>query len=145
MNGQAQGVLPDPKTAYDTLFQGVHTRAFFGRLAQHGFQPTSEKQAQEYLDLAGKLRLVDQDPRIKAAADANDPIAEANAALSNVLARHGLDAGVKQAAAQEADIARRNIAAQLAKDPSIYNSALSLKAAEASQVAAQLGIGQAQA
>jgi len=143
VNGQAQaGALPDPKTAYDTLFQNVHARAFFGRLAQHGFTPASEKQAQEYLDLAGKLRVVEQDPRVKAANDANDPIAEANAALSNVMARHGLDGGIKAAAANDAQVARRQAAIQLAQDPSIYNSALSLKAAEASQLAAQIGYGQ---
>lgn len=135
--GQPQ--LPNVKTAYDTLFSQIQARAFFGRLGQLGYSPTSEKQAQEYLNLAGKLRVIEQDPQVKAANDANDPIAQASAALDTAMARFGLDTGVKTAAAQEADVSRRNIAAQLAADPSLYASVLSLKSAEASQLAAQIG------
>lgn len=142
MPQQQAPALPDPKTAYDHLFSNIHARAFYSRLAQHGLAPANEKQAQEYLELAGKLRAIEADPRVKAAEAQNDPIAEVNRALDGAMERHGLGS-VKAAKAQEADVARRNVAVKLAADAGIYNSVLSLKAAEASQIAAQLGLGQA--
>jgi hypothetical protein len=57
-----------------------------------------------------------------------------------VLQREGLDNGIKQAAAQEHDTSVLSAVEQLAQDPDIYNSVLSIKAAEAEQLAAQLGI-----
>lgn len=132
-------VLPDPKTAYDHVFGNVFTTAFFNKLARHGRVPTSEKQAQEYLLLAGNLEAIEADPRVKAANDANDPIAEANAALAGAAQKHGLGT-FKTAATQAADSSRRQAAIQMASDPGIYSSMLSLKAAEAAEVGRRFGI-----
>jgi hypothetical protein len=64
--------------------------------------------------------------------------AAANATLDQALAAHGLDSGIKRAQANDQQIALGNVAAQLAQDPEIYNAVLSIKSAEASQIAEQL-------
>ena len=51
--------LPDVGEAYNNLFEGVHANVFFGKLANHGIQPQNEKEAADLLELAGKLRGVD--------------------------------------------------------------------------------------
>ena len=130
--------LPSPEQAYNHLFTNVHARAFFGKLASLGFQPRSEKEAADMLELAGKLRMVEQQTK-QASATAN-PYAQASNGLDQVLAQAGLDGGIKQASSQERDVAINQVAAQVMEDPDIYNSVLSLKAAEAEQVATQLGL-----
>lgn len=135
---QQQQPLPDPKVAYDTLYRDVYASSFFGRLAQHGVTPATEKQAEHFLGLAGKLRAYAEDDRTKQAADAADPVAEAESALDSVLARNGFGRLTK--AAQEADVARHNAAVRLANDANVYNAVLTLKAAQAQEVAERLGL-----
>ena len=62
--------LPDVQTAYNTLFDGVHQQVFFNKLASYGFVPQNEKEAAEMLELAGKLRYVEQEEE-KVAADSS--------------------------------------------------------------------------
>ena len=134
--------LPTPEQAYAHLFDNVHARVFFGKLASFGIQPQSEKQASELLELAGKLKAAEQDPTVKAAAERNSPFAQASSDLDRQLGRMGVG---KAAAAEQADIALNQAAAQLAQDPATYNAVLSLKAAEATQIAKQMGINTGQA
>ena len=126
--------LPEPQAAMDTIFQRVHSQVFFGKLAQAGIPVNSEKDASDLLELAGKLRAVA--PQIKQAQVGT--YAAANATLDQALAAHGLDSGIKRAQANDQQIALGNVAAQLAQDPEIYNAVLSIKSAEASQIAEQL-------
>ncbi|HUU98851.1 MAG TPA: hypothetical protein VM487_24225 [Phycisphaerae bacterium] len=49
----------DPQAAHETVVD-LHKRAFFGRLAQHGFKPENEKEAAALLDLG--LDLFIQNP-----------------------------------------------------------------------------------
>ena len=136
MSGQAtQGVLPNPEAAYDHLFNNVHAQVFFGRLAQRGYAPQNEKQAQDLLGLAGRLREVAQAE--KTANDASSPFAGAVAALDQYLGVN-TSGHVKQAQAQQRDLAIKQAAAELAEDAGVYNSVLSLKAYEASVLAQQL-------
>ena len=127
--------LPDVQTAYNTLFDGVHQQVFFNKLASYGFVPQNEKEAAEMLELAGKLRYVEQEEE-KVAADSSR-VSQANVALDNVL---GIPRAQeeKQAAASDELAAINQAAAQLAQEPEFYNSVLALKAAEAASYADQL-------
>lgn len=123
--------LPDPQTAYQTLFNDVHARVFFAKLASFGYVPESEQQAQQMLTTAGKLRAAEQQEKL--AADGQDPFAMADHYLTQAL---GLEPHTKAAAAQaETDVVLR-AANGLMQDPALYNAVLSLKAAEASQLEA---------
>ena len=137
MSIQQPAALPDPQTAFNNLMSGVHGRVFFGKLASYGIVPQSEKQAAAMLELGGKLRVASQHEQVKQAEDANDPILMANAALDRVMSQHGLDGQFKQAAANDEAHAIRQAAANLAGDPTIYNSVLALKAAEAQMLQSQ--------
>lgn len=123
--------LPNPVDAYNQLFDGVHAQVFFGKLANYGVQPTTEKEAMDLLTLAGQLRHVDSAE--KRAAD-QSRFQGAVASLQSVYGQS--DAG-KQNQAYLADQAIKQAAEDLMNDPSIYNSVLSLKAAEAAALAGQ--------
>lgn len=125
--------LPEPQAAMDTLFQRVHSQVFFGKLAQAGIPVNTEKDAADLLELAGKLRSIPQTKSAQAGIYAG-----ASQALDHVMAANGLDGNLKQAQARDQHFALGNAAAQLAQDPEIYNAVLSLKAAEAQQIAQQL-------
>lgn len=144
-NQAPAATLPSPEVAYQTLFDGVHQRAFFGKMAQlrPEYLPQNEKQASDLLELAGKLRLVDQEAVVKEAEESLDPFAAANAALDQTMAHYGFGA-VKAAAAQEESVAIKSAAADLMNDPDIYNSVLALKANEAETYLAQLQAQQQQ-
>lgn len=134
--------LPSPEDAYAHLFDQVHAQVFFTKVAQAGYAPRTEKEAADLLELAGKLRLVQEDPAVKQASDASSPYAVASSALDRLLGQNGMDGSTKQAAAQEQEVALNQAVGMLAQDPNIYNSVLSLKAAEAQSIAQQLGAGQ---
>ena len=53
--------LPEVGEAYNNLFEGVHANVFFGKLANNGIQPQNEKEAADLLELAGRLRGVDDE------------------------------------------------------------------------------------
>jgi hypothetical protein len=125
-----QQALPSSDAAYQHLFDNVHAQVFFGKLASRGYTPQNEKQAQDLLTLAGRLRAVVTE---KAAAD--NPFASAVTALDAYLGETGMDGQLKVAKAQEAAQSIKEAAAQLANDPAIYNSVLALKAQEATMVA----------
>lgn len=129
--------LPDAETAYNTLFNGIHARVFFSKLASLGHEVKNEKQAQALLELAGKLRVVEQESGYKAAEELNDPYVAANHYIDEALGQHGLDASIKKARAAEEAGSIRQVAQQLSQDPGFYNSVLSLKAAEAAALQAQ--------
>lgn len=137
MSGQTKQsqALPDAKVAYDHLFDNVHTRVFFGKLAKRGYEPRNEKQAEELLLLAGRLRGVEEAEK---AAEDQSPFGVALAALDDALGQNGMDGHLKRAQAQDQQLAIKQAAASLAADPMIYNSILSLKAAEAAAIANQL-------
>ena len=123
-NTQSQPTLPDPETAYNHLFSQVHANVFFNKLASHGYAPRNEKEAEELLTLAGKLRDAEH---TKAAQDnSQSPYALANSALDNVLG------------SPARTVSHQKVAQELMQDPSIYDSVLSLKVAEAEQFAQQL-------
>jgi hypothetical protein len=136
--------LPDTQTAYDNLFLGVRQEVFFQKCASNGYVPRTAEEAQWMMDTALQLRDAEADPQFKQASDQSSPYYQANQYLRQVLGRYGV--GTKQAAAQahaEEALFQRN-AAQLAADPTFYNSVLSLKAAEAQQLKASYDQWQAQ-
>lgn len=123
--------LPNPVDAYNHLFDNVHAQVFFGKLANYGVQPTTEKEAADLLTLAGQLRHVDSSE--KRAAD-QSRFGGAVSALNSVVGN--TPAGRQQQAAF-ADQAIKQAAEELMSDASVYNSVLSLKAAEAAALAGQ--------
>lgn len=125
----AENALPDPTAAYNHLFGDVHARVFFGKLASYGIQPTTEKEAEDLLQIAGQLRTADSPT--KQAADSSR-FGSAVSALTNVLAPAPTTAHQQRAIA---DHTIKQAAAELMQDPSIYNSVLSLKAHEAALLA----------
>jgi hypothetical protein len=136
---QAASTLPDPQTAYNNLFAGIHQRVFFQKCAAAGYQPNDQRQAQWMLETAGKLRTVAQaQGQQKQSVDENDPYYNANRALDGVLAQYGLDGGVRQQQAQEEALAIKQAASEWAGDPTFYNSVLALKSAEAAQIQAEI-------
>ena len=120
--------------AYQTLFDGVHARVFFGNLASRGYEPQSEKEAQDLLELAGRLRHVDENEK---AGEDGGAFANALYDLDGVLSDNGMDGHVKSAKAQEVELSIKQAAAEAATDPSIYNAVLALKAHEAAIQAGQ--------
>jgi uncharacterized lipoprotein YajG len=123
--------LPAPEQAFGHLFDSVHQEVFVNKLAAAGMMPKSAEELQGYYELAGKLRAANEHPAVKQAAAQESKVAELNASLDSVLADMGVDSGVKEAAEQEADLSYQQAAAYLAQDPSIYNSVLSVKLAQA--------------
>lgn len=142
-NGQAApqkqaNALPEPQQAYDHLFRNVHANVFFTKLASRGYYPQNEKEASDLLELAGKLRVANQNPRVKQASAPRSSFAGASADLDRLLGNMGVD--TTKHAAQEEEASIKAAAAQLLNDPAIYNSVLSLKAAEADQIAAAMNL-----
>lgn len=135
---QNANLLPDPQAAYDHLFQNVHSRVFFQKLAAAGYTYETPQQAATILELAGQLRLANQEQAVKVAAASNDPYAAALSHLNGVLHDHGFNS-VKQAAANDEAWAVKSAAAQLMEDPDMYNSVLALKQAQADFAAANGG------
>jgi len=130
------GTLPDPDSAYAHLFDTVHSNVFFGRLASIGIGPTNEKEAQDLLMLAGRLREADEQEKVAGDSRFGAPLE----ALDSVLGGPGGIA--KQAADADEALMIKQAAAELAGDPTIYNCVLSLKAQEAAIIADQMGGGQ---
>ena len=120
--------LPELETAYNNLFEGVHANVFFGKLASHGIAPQNEKEAADLLELAGRLRGVDNEEKEAGDSRFANPVG----ALNEVL---GETPQGKQAQAQEEAPAYKQAAAALAQEPVFYNSVLALKANEAAILA----------
>lgn len=133
---QNQVALPDTQTAVSNLFDGLYPDVFFQKLASLGIElfgtpAQRQKQAQDLVDMALWLRNAEEQHQVKVAEES--PYAGYKAALAQSLGVHGLDAGIKQSAAQEQDLAIRQIAACLAGNPDLYNSVLAVKAAQMEQ------------
>ena len=120
--------LPELETAYNNLFEGVHANVFFGKLANHGIDPQNEKEAADLLELAGRLRDVDNEEKEAGDSRFANPVG----ALSEVL---GETPQGKQAQVHEEAQAYKQAAAALAQEPVFYNSVLALKANEAAILA----------
>jgi len=138
---EAAAALPSPQEAYQTLFDGVHQRVYFHKLAslRPEYMPRTPQQAEYLLKIAGDLRMAVTEDVVKQAAAASDPFAAASAALDRQLAGFP---GFQKAAAQEEEVSVKNAAAAWMEDPAIYNSVLALKAHEAEQLLAQMQPGQ---
>lgn len=130
-----QPLLPDPQAAYDHLFQNVHQRVFFQKLAAAGYEPATAQQAGDMLKLAGHLRIAQEEQQVKAAAAGSDPYAAALAHLEGAMTDAGFSGG-KQAAFREQEWAVKQAAGDLMADPDMYNAVLALKAHEADAAAA---------
>ena len=120
--------LPELETAYNNLFEGVHANVFFGKLANHGIDPQNEKEAADLLELAGRLRGVDNEEKEAGDSRFANPVGALNSVLSET--PQG-----RQAQAQEEAQAYKQAAAALAQEPVFYNSVLALKANEAAILA----------
>lgn len=119
--------LPNTDEAYSTLFHNVHSQVFFGKLAQLGYTPTTDREAEDLLKIAANLRHV---PRPEKTAASR--FGGASQALSAVVPTSPV---VAQQRMQLQEAAVKQAAAQLSQNPEIYNAVLALKAAEAATLA----------
>lgn len=116
--------LPEPQQAYDHLFNNVHGRVFFSRLGMHGVQPLNEKEANDLLMLAARLRTESDNENVKAASESR---------FGGMLGALGEPANDQQ----QDTLAIKQAAEYYASDADIYNSVLSLKAHEAAELAGE--------
>jgi hypothetical protein len=133
-----QPLLPDAQAAFNNLMAGVHQRVFFNTLHNLGRPPQSVKQAEAMIDLAEQLERAEQAEGQKTAAAADDPYAVASQLLGRVLEKQGIDGGLDRRFHAEQEASVKEAADVLAADATIYNSVLSLKAAEAEDYRAAL-------
>lgn len=123
--------MPDPETAFAHLANNVHNGLIFEKFAAAtGFVPQNEKQAHDLLETAEMLFAMHQQGQIKTASEAYDPISNAKDALLSVLG-HSKTASAPVSAPSD-------LAAALMQNPAIYDSVVSLKAAEAMELQAAL-------
>lgn len=123
--------LPSPQEAHDALYQGIHNRVFFHKLAAAGYHPRSREEAAWMLETGAKLHYMTEAQQVKQAAAQDNPFFQMNRYLDQVASQHGIDFGTKQAAAQEAEVGIKKAAAALAEDPAIYNAVLALRTHQA--------------
>ena len=137
----AAPALPTYDDSFSTVFQGVHQRAYFQKLASFGYAPKNAQQVESLLKLAGEVDLLYAEDATKQAADAADPFAAASAALQAEAQERGFP-GFQKAAADNEALAAGALADQFMADPDIYNSMLVLKQAEANGYAQQVSRSQ---
>ena len=125
MSTENQSQLPDAEVAYDTIYGGVHTRAFLHKMAHLGYPAKTEAEADAYLDLSVKVAAAHANGAVskEAAGEVSSFLGEATLALDKL-------AGVNSTEAQEKQEVKK-AAFELANDPKIYAAALVLKHAQA--------------
>jgi hypothetical protein len=129
MNMSNSSGLPNPTDAYNYLFNNVHAQVFLNKLASYGIVPNTEAEVSDLFALAGQLRHIDSSD--KQASDSSRfgyAVAGLNDALNSTP-----EGQIQQA--YEQDYAVKQATYDLANDPSIYSSILSLKAHEAAVLA----------
>jgi len=132
-----QSALPDSQTAFNTVFDNVRVQVFMHKLASYGRQLHSADDLANALEMAGKLRAIEESQAVKSGRDAGDFYGAANAFLDGYMGGYD-DENEKMAAANDA--AEYHAASHFMNDPAIYNSILSLKVAEAAEAARVAGI-----
>ena len=137
MSDTQQTQLPNVENAHAVIMEGVHKRAFLHKMSQHGHNPQTAEEADHLVQLGFKVAAaVEQqggDP-FNDPAGAKTAAAGPYAQLDQAFDSHfgGQDSPVQEkTASAEAEDAAWN----LFQDPDIYNSALSLKTAEAQMLA----------
>lgn len=125
--------LPDPKQAMDTIFQKVYRDTVLHTLAGRGYGPRTQKEAEDVFRTIQQLNAAEASPAFKQAAD-NNPFGVAADALGGLLQQNGVQGPPTSRA-----LAVKQAAADLAQDPDLYGSVLSVKFAEAAAMAAQHG------
>jgi hypothetical protein len=116
--------------AFENVYHGVHKRAFFHRLAQHGIVPQSEKEAEELLDIGSKVELAAATKASQPAVAHESRFTKANSDLGTAMTAQGILAPEKQAAEPNGPSPEAQAAAwDLAQDPVLFKSAEILQAA----------------
>jgi len=121
--------LPNPTDAYNYLFNKVHAQVFLNKLASYGITPSTEQEVSDLFELAGQLRHIES-PEKQAAEGSR--FGSAVAGLNEAI--NATPQGQWQQAVYE-DSAVKQATYDLANDPAIYASILSLKAHEAAVLA----------
>lgn len=125
MSQNAAAVMPDPGTAYQNLFDGVHAEVFFRKCAAAGYTPGTTDEAVAMLETAASLRNVGHQTKQASAKDS--PYLALKTAVDQVLG------GQKPSPVEEQQTIKQ-AADYFANDPTFYNSVLSLKAAQAEDI-----------
>ncbi len=136
MNQTQEVQLPDQQTAFDTIMGRLHNQIILTKVsAALGMPIRTEKQATHILATAMKLEAAEEADLAKQAAAGGDFFASADGALDRALAQSGIDITKVASAADNAVLATVD---DLMRDPTVYNSVLVLKSAEADAISAQL-------
>lgn len=133
MSEQNKTNLPDPTTAFNTLATKVANSVFFHKCAAAALVPRTEEEAQAMLSCSYKLAALAENASVKAAAATSNPFLSLDKAADGLMDRFGLSQ--QKAAAAHANECRE-VSRHFAADPEIYNSVLSLKAADAQRASA---------
>lgn len=120
--------LPDAQTAYDNLFANVKAEVFFRKCAAAGHYPSNEEEARAMMEIGARGRSLQQ----KQATDTESPILSMKSAFDR---QFGND---PRQHAQAHELAVKQAADYFFENPDLYNSVLSLKAAEAEAIRQQL-------
>ncbi len=110
------------------LFQKIAQEAFFGRLADYGIVPTTEKQAATILRTAAVIDQIAETPQVKQAEQANDPFSQLEQGLMKVAANYGVDVGEDLTSNDNAVIDQ--LALGFMSSPDVYKAAMVLGSAQ---------------
>lgn len=125
--------LPNVDQAIDNLFGGLGNEIFFSKCAQAGFVPNTREEAEMMLQSAENLYASHQVELQKRAASSENPFRAVLQASNELAGRYG----VKRASDAE-DLGALALAERAMQNPTLYNSVLVLKQAQADQARAQL-------
>lgn len=110
------------------LFQKIAQEAFFGRLADYGVVPTTEKQAATILRTAAMIDQIAETPQVKQAEQAKDPFAQLEQGLMKVASDYGVNVGDDLTSNDNAVIDQ--LAMSFMSSPDVYKAALALGSAQ---------------
>jgi hypothetical protein len=87
-----------PEQAYNVLYHRVHAPVFFNKLAAHGIQPRNAADAQQMLEVSGKLRTLYNASLAEKEAATSSGLSKMSQALDAKLAQLGLGSKPAKAA-----------------------------------------------
>lgn len=122
-----QTPLPDVQTAYNVM-TNIGNRVFFSKCAAAGYEPRTEQEALSMLEMAAKLRLVDEQNGVKQAAAQESPFAVMNSDLDRAMSAQGFTTN------RDVASGRRDVAVKIAQENNVYNAVLVLRANQAATI-----------
>lgn len=126
-------IMPSYDEAYNTVYQKIHAHSMLTKLAAMGFEIATEQDANDYLRLAGNIRDLIASQQVKQANARVSRVANLNSMLEGATGQQSFsyDEGIRK---QAEDNYAAKTAAEMAQNPEIYNSLLTLLQAQAEKL-----------